>query len=40
MSLHLGGVAPNFTAQTTEGEINLQDFLGDGWGALFSHPAD
>lgn len=40
MSLHLGDKAPDFTAQTTEGEINLYDFLGDGWGVLFSHPAD
>ncbi len=40
MSLKLGDVAPNFTAMTTEGEINLYDYLGDGWGLLFSHPAD
>ncbi len=36
----LGDIAPNFTAQTTEGEINFHDWLGDGWGILFSHPAD
>lgn len=40
MSLRLGDVAPNFTADTTEGEINLYDYLGNGWGVLFSHPAD
>jgi alkyl hydroperoxide reductase subunit AhpC len=40
MSLRLGDLAPNFTAKTTEGEINFYDFLGDSWGVLFSHPAD
>lgn len=40
MSLRLGDVAPNFKAQTTEGEIDFYDFLGNGWGILFSHPAD
>ncbi len=40
MGLHLGEVAPNFTAQTTAGEINFHDYLGSNWGILFSHPAD
>ena len=40
MSLRLGDIAPDFTAQSTEGEINFHDFLGDSWGILFSHPAD
>lgn len=40
MSLRLGDVAPNFTAETTEGKINFYDFLGNSWGILFSHPAD
>jgi thioredoxin-dependent peroxiredoxin len=40
MSLHLGDIVPNFTAQTTEGEINFHDYLGSSWGVLFSHPAD
>lgn len=40
MALRLGDVAPNFKAQTTEGEIDFYDFLGSGWGILFSHPAD
>ncbi|MFD2871613.1 peroxiredoxin [Mucilaginibacter ximonensis] len=40
MSLRLGDKAPNFTAQTSQGEINFYDYLGDGWGILFSHPGD
>jgi alkyl hydroperoxide reductase subunit AhpC len=40
MSLRLGDTAPNFTANTSLGEINFYDFLGDSWGILFSHPAD
>lgn len=40
MSLKLGEIAPDFTAQTTEGEISFHDWLGDSWGILFSHPAD
>src|ERR1700744_1056878 len=40
MSLRLGDKAPDFTAQTSLGEINLYDYLGDGWGVLFSHPGD
>ena len=40
MAIRLGDEAPNFTAQTTEGDINFYDYLGDGWGVLFSHPKD
>ncbi|MEM7391115.1 MAG: peroxiredoxin [Verrucomicrobiota bacterium] len=40
MSLRINDEAPNFTAQTTEGEINFHEWLGDGWGVLFSHPKD
>lgn len=40
MALRLGDDAPNFIAQTTEGELDLYDYLGDGWGVLFSHPKD
>ncbi len=40
MSLQLGDIAPNFKAQTTQGEIDFYEYLGDGWGILFSHPAD
>lgn len=40
MSLRLGDKAPNFRAQTTIGEIDFYEYLGDSWGVLFSHPAD
>src|SRR5579859_2031717 len=40
MSIQLGDAAPNFTAETTMGILNLHEYLGDGWGILFSHPAD
>jgi thioredoxin-dependent peroxiredoxin len=40
MSLRLGDEAPDFKAETTEGEVDLYDYLGDSWGVLFSHPAD
>ena len=40
MSLRLGDIAPDFTAQTTAGEIKFHEYLGNGWGVLFSHPAD
>lgn len=40
MALRLGDVAPNFKAITTEGEIDFYEYLGTGWGILFSHPAD
>lgn len=40
MSLRLGDTVPDFEAVTTEGQIKFYDYLGDGWGVLFSHPAD
>jgi thioredoxin-dependent peroxiredoxin len=40
MSLRLGDTVPNFQAKTTAGDIDFYEFLGDGWGVLFSHPAD
>jgi len=40
MSLRINDKAPNFTAQTTQGEINLHEWIGDGWAILFSHPKD
>jgi alkyl hydroperoxide reductase subunit AhpC len=40
MAIRLGDIAPDFEAQTTEGPIQFHRWLGDGWGVLFSHPAD
>lgn len=40
MALRLGDIAPDFTAETTEGTVNFHEFLGNSWGVLFSHPAD
>jgi thioredoxin-dependent peroxiredoxin len=40
MTIRLGDEAPNFTAETTEGTIDFHEYLGDGWGVLFSHPRD
>lgn len=39
-TIRLGDVTPNFTASSTEGEINFHEWVGEGWGILFSHPAD
>jgi alkyl hydroperoxide reductase subunit AhpC len=40
MGLRIGDQVPNFTAQTTEGEIDFHKWIGDGWAVLFSHPKD
>jgi alkyl hydroperoxide reductase subunit AhpC len=40
MAPTIGDEAPNFTAQTTEGEIDFHDWIGDSWAVLFSHPKD
>lgn len=40
MAIRLGDIAPNFKAKTTEGEIDFHEYLGNGWGLFFSHPAD
>jgi alkyl hydroperoxide reductase subunit AhpC len=40
MSLQLGDTAPDFTAETTEGELRFHEWLGNQWGVLFSHPKD
>lgn len=39
-TLRLGDIAPDFTAESSAGTINFHDYLGSGWGILFSHPAD
>jgi len=40
MAIRLGDIAPDFTAETTQGTIQFHQWLGDSWGVLFSHPAD
>ena len=40
MAIRLGDTAPDFEAQTTEGKIRFHEWLGNGWGILFSHPKD
>ncbi len=40
MTLRINDEAPDFTAQTTEGEIDFHEWMGDGWCVLFSHPKD
>ena len=40
MALRIGDTAPDFTAQTTEGQIRFHDWIGDGYAILFSHPKD
>ncbi|MEM9362838.1 MAG: peroxiredoxin [Bacteroidota bacterium] len=39
-TIRLGDTAPDFTVETSQGTLNFYDYLGDGWGILFSHPAD
>ncbi len=39
-TIRLGDIAPDFTAESSLGTINFYNYLGDGWGILFSHPAD
>lgn len=40
MTLLLGDTVPNFTQDSTDGPLDMYEFFGDGWGILFSHPAD
>src|SRR3990167_2958775 len=40
MSLRINAVAPNFTAETTQGTVHFHEWIGDGWAILFSHPKD
>jgi thioredoxin-dependent peroxiredoxin len=40
MGLHIGSIAPDFSAETSQGNIRFHEFLGNSWGVLFSHPKD
>lgn len=40
MSIRLGDIAPDFVSESSEGQIEFHQWLGDSWAVLFSHPAD
>jgi len=40
MSLRINSEVPDFSAETTQGNVSFHDWIGDGWAILFSHPKD
>jgi len=40
MSLRINDIAPDFTAETTQGTLHFHEWIGDNWAVLFSHPKD
>jgi alkyl hydroperoxide reductase subunit AhpC len=40
MSLRINDIAPDFTAETTQGTVHFHEWIGDNWAVLFSHPKD
>ena len=40
MGLHIGSIAPDFSAETSQGPVRFHEFLGNSWGVFFSHPKD
>jgi alkyl hydroperoxide reductase subunit AhpC len=40
MGLHIGSIAPDFTQDSSEGQITFHEWIGDKWAVLFSHPKD
>ena len=39
-TVRLGDIAPDFEAETSQGNIKFHEWIGDSWCILFSHPAD
>lgn len=40
MTINIGDIVPDFTAETTEGKISFHNWIGDHYAILFSHPKD